>query len=185
MLIEQIRSATAVEHKKLEDRLFPFLNNIQSNEQYAQLLNAFYGYIFPVQEKIAAFIDHSVVPDMNERRNAAYIAADLETLNLPLAGSFAETLPDIHDHASAMGALYVLEGSTLGGKIIAKTISEKIEPTEAFRFFRGYGPETGPMWKKFTQYIEHPLNQLNAKTVVNTATETFRCFGISFENQLT
>lgn len=184
MLIEQIRTATAAEHKKLEDQLFPFLQNISSKEQYAQLLNAFYGYIFPVQEKIMQFIDRNVVPDIEERRNASLIADDLAALSLPLNTSLSTQLPSITGHAGAMGALYVLEGSTLGGKIIANTISQKLDSREALRFFRGYGPETGLMWKKFTHYLEHPVNRQNPENTVTTATETFRCFGIWFENQL-
>ena len=184
MLIDQIRAATAADHKKLEDRLFPFLQNIHSKEQYAQLLNAFYGYIFPVQEKIAQFIDRNVVTDMDQRRNASLIKNDIHALGLPLNGTLSTDLPDIFDHPSALGALYVLEGSTLGGKIIAKTISDKSGSTEALSFFKGYGSETGPMWKKFTQYLELPLNQQAAETVVHTATETFRRFGTWFENQL-
>ena len=184
MLIEQVRAATAEDHKKLEDRLFPFLHTIHSHKQYAQLLNAFYGYIYPVQEKINRFINPAVVPDMNERRNASFIVRDLQHLGIALNTDLCTDLPVINDHPSAMGALYVLEGSTLGGKIIAKTISEKIPSPEAFGFFKGYGPETGPMWKKFTQYLEHPFNQQAAATVVYSATSTFRCFGTWFEKQL-
>ncbi len=184
MLIEQIRVATAAEHKALEEKLFPFLNNINSKEQYAQLLNAFYGYIFPVQEKIIEHIDQNIVPDIIERRNASFIANDLNSLQIPLTNSLSNNLPAINDHASAMGALYVLEGSTLGGKIIAKTIAEKLSSTEALSFFKGYGTETGVMWKKFTQYLEHPENHKNAKTVINTAADSFRRFGIWFETSL-
>lgn len=185
MLIEKIRQATAEDHKRLEEQLFPFLQNIQSKQQYAQLLNAFYGYIFPVQEKIVEHIDPSVVPDINERRNASYISNDLQTLQLPLNTEICTNLPEIKDHASAIGALYVLEGSTLGGKIIAKTISGKLGSAEALDFFSGYREETGPMWKKFTQYLEHPKNNDMAETVVHSATQTFKCFGIWFEKQLT
>ncbi len=184
MLIEKIRAATSADHKKLEDQLYPFLENIHSKEQYAQLLNAFYGYIYPVQEKIAQFINRDLVTDMDQRRNASLIRDDIRTLDLSLNGTLSTHLPDIFDHPSALGALYVLEGSTLGGKIIAKTITEKLGSTEALSFFKGYGPETGPMWKKFTQYLALPLDQQAAETVVYTATETFRRFGTWFENQL-
>ncbi len=184
MLIDQIRAATAADHKKLEERLFPFLQNIHSKEQYAQLLNAFYGYIYPVQEKIAQFIDRNVVTDMDQRRNASLIEEDIHALGLPMNGRLSTHLPNIFNHPSALGALYVLEGSTLGGKIIAKTISDKLGTTEALGFFRGYGPETGPMWKKFTQFLDMPLNRQSAETVVDTATDTFRRFGTWFENQL-
>ena len=184
MLIEKVRAATAENHKSLEEQLFPFINSIKTKEQYAQLLNAFYGYIFPVQEKITAFIDKEIVPDINERRNASFIADDLSSLQLPLANELSADLPLIDDHASAMGALYVLEGSTLGGKIIAKTIAEKLGSANALSFFKGYAAETGTMWKKFTQYLEHPANHANAERIAGTASETFRLFGTWFEKIL-
>lgn len=86
-------------------------------------------------------------------------------------------IPYIHDHGSAFGALYVLEGSTLGGLIIKKMISEKLGSEEGMSFFEGYGKKTAERWKVFT----HILNQIDtdhntADIVVKTAASTFMLF---------
>ncbi|RYY66823.1 MAG: hypothetical protein EOO13_15330 [Chitinophagaceae bacterium] len=184
MVLEKVRLATAENHQYLEAQLLPYLEHIDTKDQYGTLLNAFYGYIHPVQELIHSNIDTTVVPDIQKRRNAALILGDLDSLGLPLSNERSTSLPAISDHASAMGALYVLEGSTLGGKIISKKIADRLNITEGLLFFRGYGSETGPMWKDFTQYLEHPANQEHAEKLAYTASETFRLFGTWFENQL-
>ena len=184
MIIERIREATADSHKQLEEKLFPFINNINSNKDYGKLLNAFYGYIFPVQEMIAAHIDRTIVPDMEQRRNAARITEDLFSISVEPHHQFATDLPLINDHASALGALYVLEGSTLGGKIISKTISERLGKNEGLSFFRGYGAETGSMWKKFTQYLEHDQHIEECEIITRSAVKTFTLFGTWFDKSL-
>ena len=184
MVIEQLRAATAESHKQLEAKLFPFINSINNNHQYGRLLNAFYGYLFPVQELIAHHIDEQVVPDMDTRRNAGLIALDLGAIGIEQEKEVADRLPAISNHAAAMGALYVMEGSTLGGKIISKTIAERLGKEEGLRFFRGYGAETGPMWKKFTQYLEDPKNAQQADAISEAAVETFTLFGTWFDKKL-
>ncbi len=62
--------------------------------------------------------------------------------------------PMSHAHGAAFGALYVLEGSTIGGLIIKKMISEKLGSEEGMSFFEGYGKKTAERWKVFTQYIK-------------------------------
>lgn len=180
MLITRLREATANSHKKLEQKLFPFIQNIETIEEYAVLLNRFYRFVKPVQDKIHQYINPAIVPDLPLRRNAALLLEDLKALGTATTETTATALPAINDHFSAMGALYVLEGSTLGGKIIAKTLAEKLGNDVSLLFFRGYGAETGSMWKKFTHYLEHPTHLQQPDVVLRAATETFELFGACF-----
>lgn len=184
MLIEKIRAATSVEHKKLEAALFPFINTIADKMDYILLLQAFYGYIAPVQQLIVKHIDDQLAPDMDQRRNASLLLDDLASLGVHTQPETATQLPVIDSNASAFGALYVLEGSTLGGKIISKMIAEKLGSDEALRFFKGYGAEMGKMWKIFTQQLEADKNQEHAETVIKAATDTFALFGTWLEKNI-
>ena len=83
MLIEKIRAATAKSHEQLESRLFPYLETLDSPEKYARLLAAFHGYISPVQDQILQYIDRSIVPDIDSRRQASLLVEDLKELNHP------------------------------------------------------------------------------------------------------
>ena len=184
MLLEQIRQATAANHEKLENQLIPFLHSMQAKDEYSLLLQSFYGYIYPVQEKINTYIDATIVPDINQRRNAALISNDLAGLGTGFTQTKSPELPAIDNHAAAMGALYVLEGSTLGGKMISKMITDKLGSDTSVAFFSGYGAETGPMWKKFIGYLEHPSHKAGSEAILTAASETFRLFGTWLEDNL-
>jgi len=50
-----------------------------------------------------------------------------------------------------MGILYVIEGSTLGGRVIYKNIHQNLEldADSGAAYFSGYGELTEPLWKGF------------------------------------
>ena len=60
-------------------------------------------------------------------------------------------LPGIENEVQAQGALYVLEGSTLGGRGITKMLLRQCPwlTLQKLTFFNGYGAGTGPMWLSF------------------------------------
>lgn len=184
MLIEGIRGATAEQHQLLESKLFPFLQNMRSVEDYIHLLNVFYGYMQPVQTLISGHIDRALLPDIDRRRNAGYILQDLEALGSSFSGEICNDLPAVNSNASAFGALYVMEGSTLGGKIIANMVSEKLGIETGLLFFRGYGPQTRNMWKEFTHKLENDRNAREAGTIISGALQTFFFFGIWLEKHM-
>lgn len=76
-----------------------------------------------------------------------------------------------------MGALYVMEGSTLGGRYIYKMLQghPSLEvPVAALHFFNGYGEATSQRWKSFGAALNSlPLHQ---DEIVRSAEETFRLF---------
>ena len=59
----------------------------------------------------------------------------------------------VTDTASALGCMYVIEGATLGGKIILKHIADRLELDEhsGAAFFHGFGTTTGSQWKAFLE----------------------------------
>lgn len=61
-----------------------------------------------------------------------------------MAASLFVTIIEIH--LQSLGALYVMEGSTIGDKIISKMIEQQLK-TEfmAFTFFMGYGDQSANM----------------------------------------
>lgn len=57
-------------------------------------------------------------------------------------------------HAEALGALYVVEGSTLGGRIIQRTLSSRGISDIRLNFLDPYGEDTGRMWRGLVDVIE-------------------------------
>jgi heme oxygenase len=110
--------------------------------------------------------------DIRERRNAGFLLDDLRQLGHPAdEPACCQTLPEISDTAQAFGALYVLEGSTLGGRMIVKMLAKNPAiPQNATRFFSGYGEQTGSKWKSFLETFNQQPDQ---DTIATTAHETF------------
>jgi heme oxygenase len=76
----------------------------------------------------------------------------------------------------------VLEGSTLGGQIIAREIASQLGYTaeNGCSFFASHGAEVGTMWNQFRKAIEsystaHPDSETHDR-VVYSADATFRVF---------
>lgn len=169
-----VKESTQPLHSETERLLFPKLSSIQSADDYAVILKMFYGYYLPLEEKIQQHITASLLADVHERRNAGAALHDLKSIgkfetNLPLCSH----LPSIKNAAQAFGALYVLEGSTLGGKMIAKMLLKNTSfplTENSVTFFAGYKEETGNKWKTFLEAFNR---QDNVDEMVQSATDTF------------
>lgn len=79
--------------------------------------------------------------------------------------------------AQAFGSLYVMEGSTLGGKMIYKVVKELLglDEQNGLSFFYGYGAETGNKWKIFQQSLLK-LSSEHTNTddqIIDSANHTF------------
>jgi heme oxygenase len=169
-----VKEATQENHKETEKLLLPRLNSIKSKQDYAAILRMFYGYFFPLENIIQASITPLQLHDIAERRNAGTILRDLASIQEAASGiMLCENLPAISSAAQAFGALYVMEGSTLGGKIIARMLLKNAAfpvPEDALHFFSGYRDDTGPKWKAFLEALN---KQTAIEEITTSANETF------------
>ena len=88
-----------------------------------------------------------------------------------------DDVPVIDSLAAALGCMYVLEGSSLGGRIITRHVRAKLGITEETggRFFHGYGEQTGEMWRAFRASVSAcPVTLAARETMVEAAIATFR-----------
>ncbi len=84
-------------------------------------------------------------------------------------------LPSISSRPEILGAAYVLEGSTLGGQIIARHLEETLGLRDGcgYRYFRSYGPDVGAQWKAFRAELLRASSATNDPVIVRAARETF------------
>jgi heme oxygenase len=134
----------------------------------------FFGFFHPLENAIQQHLSTTDLNDINERRKAAAILHDLKTLGFSASNiSQCKSLPPVKNSSQAFGALYVLEGSTLGGKMIARMLLNNnllSLSEESLTFFAGYKEETGSKWKRFLEAFNR---QGNAEEVVKSANDTF------------
>ena len=178
-LLERLRSETKPVHAELEASMMPWISRVRNLEEYAGLLRMFYGFYQPLDYAIKQHVDINRLPDFHERRGAHWILEDLQTIGFAGNELPLDTRSSwVTDQASAFGALYVMEGSTLGGRVICKTISGNLgtDLEKGLRFFGGYGPETGSRWKSFLSALDGFDQSSEEDSLVNSAYNTFRHF---------
>jgi heme oxygenase len=180
MLSDQLKEYTKTNHRLLEGKIITRIKAIAKTDDYIQLLLIFYTFFGGLELLIDKSLDTSVIADYLHRRKTASLAADLFHLHTsvkPLAA--INYLPVIRNNLQSLGALYVIEGSTLGGSIINKMIHDKLKLTanDGFTFFGGYGGQTIPMWQTFKQSINQLLLNAGEETIIiEAANETFLRF---------
>jgi len=178
-----LKKNTTEQHLALEAVVEPQLQALKSKDDYAAFLRRFYGYFKPVESLIEKYINATVLPDIAQRRKAGLIVQDLTFSNTHIeALPLATQLPEISNTVEAFGALYVLEGSTLGGRGITRLLLKKealqLRPAEV-RFFNGYGEQTGAMWTSFLKSLNQFTNNPAAvQQQIATANDTFAFFKI-------
>jgi heme oxygenase len=120
------------------------------------------------------------------RRRGALIEQDLRSLGITGAAdpvSFvAERIPGLEPKARSfraafLGAMYVVEGSTLGGQHIARHLDEALgmNANRGAAYFRGYGERTAEMWRAF-QAVLTDVPDAESEQVVAAAKAMFGVF---------
>jgi len=183
-LLLKIKEQTKEKHISLEQQ--PLLHSLTASDldhaQYLKILVKFYGFFSPLEKKINDFqLIHHFLPDFARRRKASALLADIDIVSkkensAPVLYE-CEDLPQVSNTAEAFGSLYVMEGSTLGGRFIYKNLEKnlRLDKQDGALFFYGYGDETGSKWKEFQAGLsrfseENP--EENASTIM-AAEETF------------
>jgi heme oxygenase len=128
-----LRTATGQHHRRLEtwvdaDAAFA------SIELYRGLLERLYGFHAPLGPLLEAAGATAFPELLPVTPRAERLAADVARLGghpseLPCTSS----LPDVRSTGAAIGVLYVIEGSSLGGAVLGRRASAEL----------GLGPETG------------------------------------------
>ena len=176
MLSENIKEATKSAHLNLEKIVIQHLKGIKNDEDYSNFLTKFYTYFSHVERTVSPYITNQLLPDLAERRNSSYLKNDIQALGSAVIEASVPEVPNISNVVEALGALYVMEGSIMGGKIIIQML-EKLGVTKGILFFSGYGPETGQKWAAFTKVMnEEAKTEESEQLAINTANETFRLF---------
>ncbi|SUJ10375.1 Heme oxygenase [Sphingobacterium spiritivorum] len=180
MLNEQIKEATKQGHQELEKTVVYKLKAIENNADYADLLKHFYVFFSGIEQQIDHLLPESLKPYYAVRRNASHIAQDIEALGGSLTELPSVVLPPLHNATQAIGALYVLEGSIMGGPYIVKMLQQRGIET-GFNFFNGYGEQSHQNWAKFTGIINTEVTELSAiEEAITAAQQTFSSFGQTF-----
>ncbi|HKS13123.1 MAG TPA: biliverdin-producing heme oxygenase [Pseudomonas sp.] len=178
-LLTALRQGTGPCHKALEDRL-PFFDPRFDRPAYQRLIAAYYGFHAPLEQALAGFLP---ALEPQRRAKAPALVTDLRNLGLTPtqidALPLCTALPPVTDQAQALGVMYVLEGSTLGGQVLKRAMAERLDigAGNGGAFLDVYGPETGSLWRGFLQFLEQaPGSPADQARVAQAAIDTFTGF---------
>lgn len=175
-----LRAATATEHERLEARL-DVPGRCATVAGYRGLLESFWGVYAELEPRLeAARAVTGVLPGWSRAEGLVWLAADLDDLgcgphercDLPRCPD----LPALDGPDRVWGALYVVEGASLGGGVIAAELARQ-DPRLPTRFFTGHGEQRGRRWHRFRRELGRRLEVAGALPgVVESARETFAAF---------
>ncbi|WP_267401578.1 MULTISPECIES: biliverdin-producing heme oxygenase [unclassified Chryseobacterium] len=176
MVSEYLKQNTAEYHDAAE-KLFnseKIFNKTFTLEDYKKIINTNYLMLLHSEDKIFNSLsgNFSEKLQLNDRKKLPLIEKDLSSLALENRTA-SQTLEFENEH-EALGAMYVIEGSTLGGNVIAKQLS-KTEGFDnvTFNFFGCYQENTGPMWKNFKEVLDTEVAEEKYNDVLSGAKKLY------------
>jgi len=182
MVSEYLKQNTADYHDATEklfnsDKIF---NKTFTVEDYKKIIHYNYLMLLHSEDRIFNMLapKFTVKLQLDQRRKLPLITKDLQFLSLDNQ-NISYTMEVENEH-EALGMMYVIEGSTLGGNVIARQLSK----TEGFggfpfNFFGCYQENTGSMWKNFKEVIDSEVHQDHYDEVLSGAKKLYQ-FLLSF-----
>ena len=181
MMLQKLRTNTSVLHKEIEkDNTAGLImdHSIKLEEYKLLLLQNYLAYKI-VEDEIKQF-QPQFSTDKSER-----LAKDLEMLGVnfkePL--SFLKDDFQCKDEIEALGAAYVLEGSAMGGMLIAKEIQHcpNLASISKHHFFNG-DRKNVQGWNEFMKKVNvREFSEEEIQKASLKAQQTFRFFGKIFD----
>jgi heme oxygenase len=160
--IDRLREATSVAHSRLDETL-ELIDRLSAPGQRGQLLAGYHLFHRETEAKIAPFLGEIADLDFSSRRRSPLIAEDLGVLSHRAFLDSANRL-DIPTRAAAFGAFYVLEGSSLGGRVILKELKLRRASLAGLRFLDPYGSDAGRRWRSFLAILEREVESSEQKS---------------------
>lgn len=184
-LLNDLRDGTMADHRRIE--VHPLLRALMaptlSLEQYASVLAAFTGFYQALEPRL---VEMSAIIDFPRYRYRPRLPALVEDRAvLPVcAVKPCATTPEFSCVDEVLGVLYVLEGATQGGVVIAPLVQQRLALTEraGARYFNLHREGD---WQRFRALVERCQQHYDHGLAVTAARGTFehlhahldRCLG--------
>ena len=156
-IISNLKNATHAAHSRVELQLdrYLFASDL-TPKSYADALTKLYAIHCVFEAQLTRYAASALL--MDGRSKLHWLRQDL--LALDFAGQWPLSLNQdlvLENDACAMGVMYVVEGSTLGGKVISQRLAQHawLIPAKHLRFFNSYGARRGKMWRDFCDALEN------------------------------
>lgn len=184
--LSELRLTTRAEHDRIERLLR--LTEPMPIERYATILCGFDAFLRAWEPRVHAALPERLQGWYRPRRRGGFASADVEWLRseagleLPETSAHAAAVLPLGDLAEVLGSLYVIEGSALGGRVIAPQLKGTLGLAQGrgASYFHGYGGETGVMWANFRVLAALEIGE-SARDTVRACQSARRTFAALIE----
>lgn len=169
---QRLRAETQDAHQALEQRL-PLTRraDLETYRDHLRFLLSFHAPLEQELRSVGGLEDR--VPDLERRWKTPRLKRDLaasgEVRRAPL-----RLLPGTTTIAEAMGALYVLEGATLGARQVLQDLRQQgvLPGPVGSEYLTCYGADHGAMWRSFCLALDE-IEGADADIAIDAARSTF------------
>jgi len=175
MLSERLKEETQSLHDVLERN--PFMQKMENktftHEDYKTLLGLFYVLHHMVESQLSQYDELN----MSLRERFSHITMDLQELGV-CDGMMKKSCDtdlqlNIDTLSKAYGALYVLEGSRMGGIFLTKMIRNLLGEEVPVRYFEGLKEKTPAHVGAFKALLNEKSVKIDAKECIQCAKDMF------------
>lgn len=164
----RLRADTQAEHERV-DQLFSRFD-LGTADGYAAFLTAQAAAFLPVEAALDEAGASDIVSDWPARRRGALLRDDLRALGRPVPAQGPDDCR-LSGSADLLGALYVLEGSRLGGALLKRQVA----PDRPRRFLDA--PQLPGTWRSLLMLLDKELHRPEElRAAVGAARGVFRRF---------
>jgi heme oxygenase len=170
-----LRAATWPAHQSLERRV-DIGSRFANPSSYRRHLELMWGFTAGFEARFdATLLNGTRLDDYASRRKGSLLERDLRALGSTpseiAALPICTELPECGDSSAAFGCLYVIEGSTLGGRSLLPLVRSRlgVDATNGAAFLTSYGEEIPNMWRRFGEALEAWCNTAARRTCAAAA----------------
>ena len=182
---DALRLATADSHGRIES-LLQFEGDV-TLDHYQRVMSGFTAFLLAWEPLIAQRLAPDARAWFAGRVRGGFAIRDLASLRLPQPAP-ARLRIDLDGPAEVFGSMYVLEGSALGGQVIASRLAGQhgLGPSNGASYFAGWGQETAAMWREFRERMAREVRDTPANRARScaAAVQTFEALIAVFGHAL-
>ena len=184
--LTELRLTTRAEHERIESILR--LDEPMPLERYAAIMAGFDAFLRAWEPRVQAALPERLRHWYRARRRGGLASADVDWLRevaghapVEMKTAAAVKLP-LRDLAEVLGSLYVIEGSALGGQVIASRLKATLGLGlgHGASYFHGFGGESGTLWRDFRVLASLEIGE-SSKATVRACKSAKRTFGALIE----
>lgn len=180
-MISRLKEETRELHEQIEEKNLAkeIMNHCINLETYKLLLYQNFLAYYHTETEIKKFLPHY------EDKKHEQLRKDLEQLNVSEEIPVKNDIFKLHSTAEALGAAYVVEGSALGGLVLAKNLEKcpALDSIACHHFFNGK-KENLEDWKAFKKELEaYSFSETEEQEAIEKAKATFLFFDSIFSRK--